>query len=219
MLAKTLIALTTLAVAVQAHFGIDYPPMRVDSFEDPYNQYLRPCAGGNSTGNQTEWPLDGGSVVLELHHPTDYIFINLGLANGSAQVTTFNVYLTPEFLNNTGNGTLCIPKLPLPAGVEVQDGTNASIQVVTVNHGGNALYNCADIVFRTSATILSGDACKNTTGSTFIVQDQSTLSQGSGKTGNATSDKPSSAMVGSSVNTFTVSLTLLLAMVVASGLL
>ncbi|KAF3929291.1 hypothetical protein AA313_de0207596 [Arthrobotrys entomopaga] len=219
MLANTLITLTALAVVAQAHFSIEYPPMRVDSFEDPYDQNMRPCAGGNSTGNRTEWPLDGGSISLELHHPTDYVFINLGLANGSAQVTNFNVYLTPQFLNNTGNGTVCIPKLPLPAGVEVQDGTNASIQVVTVNHGGNSLYNCADIVFRSSANILSGDACKNTTLSTIIVQDQNTLNQDSDSGKSNGTDKPSSAVVGSSVNTFTVSLTLLLAMVVASGLL
>ncbi|EPS41873.1 hypothetical protein H072_4163 [Dactylellina haptotyla CBS 200.50] len=215
MLANTLLAVAALTSAAQAHFGVDYPPMRVDSFEDPYNQYLRPCAGANTTNNRTEWPLDGGSVVLELHHPTDYIFVNLGLGS---DVTTFNISLTPNFFNNTGNGTLCLPKFPIPAGVQIQDGTNASIQVVTVNHAGNALYNCADIVFRTSATILSGDACMNTTsGPLFAVQDQTELLKSTGN--NTAGDKPSSAVHGSSVHILTASLTVILAMVVASGLL
>jgi uncharacterized phosphosugar-binding protein len=46
----------------------------------------------------------------------------------------------------------------------VGEGSQASLQVVTVGDDGSALYNCADIVFTANATALSGDACTNSTG-------------------------------------------------------
>lgn len=97
-------------------------------------------------GNVTDWPLDGGAVKLELHHPWTYVYINLGLGENT---TNFNISLTPQFLNATGKGQLCIDKLDLP--VEVQDGTLGSIQIVTSGTSGNALYNCADIRFKKDA--------------------------------------------------------------------
>jgi hypothetical protein len=75
-------------------------------------------------------------VSLDLHHAWTYVFINLGLGEN---VTNFNISLTPEFLNVTGNGTFCLPNLSLPGGIA--DGTNASIQVVTSGKSGSALYN------------------------------------------------------------------------------
>jgi len=213
MLVKAIVAATAFIQVVQAHFAIQYPPWRADSFDDPYNQNLRPCAGVNSSGNRTAWPLDGGSVALELHHPWDYVFINLGIDNG---VINFNISLTPNLFNNTGNGTLCLPKIQVPASLNIQDGQNASIQVVTVNNRGNALYNCADIVFSSNATLLQGDQCKNTTiGPLFVIEDQT-------KGGNQTKggDKtPSAAIHGYSLPVFTTIFTILMAMIVASGLL
>lgn len=97
-------------------------------------------------GNVTDWPLDGGSLKLELHHPWTYIFVNLAVGGNS---TNFNVSLTPEFLNATNKGSLCIEKVPLP--VKVDDGALASLQVVTVGESGSALYNCADIRFKKDA--------------------------------------------------------------------
>jgi len=76
--------------------------------------------------NRTIWPLTGGSLNLDLHHPWTYFFVNLGLGT---DYPTFNISLTPQPLNETGNGTLCLPHILLPAGMSVLDGQNASIQV------------------------------------------------------------------------------------------
>ena len=89
-------------------------------------------------GNVTEWPLTGGSLNLDLHHPWTYIYVNLGLG---ANTTNFNLTLTPLFWNETGNGTLCIPKLAIPAEFNLTDGTRGSLQVVTSGASGAALYN------------------------------------------------------------------------------
>ncbi|TFB02789.1 Uncharacterized protein CCMA1212_004993 [Trichoderma ghanense] len=103
-------------------------------------------------GNITNWPLSGGALQLELHHPWTYLFVNLGLG---ANTTNFNISLTPSLVNVTGKGTLCIDKLALPsldAGADIKEGTLASIQVVTSGESGSALYNCADIRFTKNAT-------------------------------------------------------------------
>lgn len=73
------------------------------------------------------------------------VFVNLGLG---PNVTNFNYTLTPSFWNETGNGTLCVPLLPLPANLAVTDGTQGSIQVVTPGASGSALYNVGDKVIR-----------------------------------------------------------------------
>ncbi len=53
--------------------------------------------------------------------------------------------------NQTGNGTLCFQNIggAALADLGVKDGTNASIQVVTINPEGNALYNVSTISLHT----------------------------------------------------------------------
>lgn len=70
-------------------------------------------------------------------------------------MTAFNMSLTEPFLNSTGNGTLCIPKLTLPSDLEVKDGDMASLQVSTLGEKGHALYNCANIRFSSNATAMT----------------------------------------------------------------
>ncbi|KAI0546522.1 hypothetical protein F4679DRAFT_587534 [Xylaria curta] len=125
-------------------------------------------------GNKTEWPLEGGSVVLDLHHPWTYLYINLGLGENA---TNFNISLTPQLLNVTGSGNFCIPALPIPAAVT--DGQEASLQVVTNGESGSALYNCADIVFKSSAKPLSGGICTNSTGVTAAIVGQAATTNSS----------------------------------------
>ncbi|KAH7388940.1 hypothetical protein BKA64DRAFT_125559 [Cadophora sp. MPI-SDFR-AT-0126] len=160
MFVNTITLVLCLASLATAHFSIEYPEMRGDSFAEGASQYIYPCANVNHTAqtNRTLWPLDGGSVALDLHHPWSYVFINLGLGTDSP---SFNISLTPSLLNVTGNGTYCLPKVSLPAGITPSDGQNASIMVATGGRNGVALYNCADITFTSNATTLEGDACQN----------------------------------------------------------
>ncbi|GAO13715.1 uncharacterized protein UV8b_01645 [Ustilaginoidea virens] len=145
MLSALVVALALAVHSVSAHFGLIHPPWRFDTLskagEAKYSQWTYPCAGvAYKSGNVTDWPVGGGALKLDLHHAWTYVFVNLGLGDNA---TNFNVSLTPEFWNVTGKGTLCVDKLPVPVAVE--DGTPASLQVVTVGESGSALYNCADI--------------------------------------------------------------------------
>ncbi|KAE9364387.1 hypothetical protein N431DRAFT_473978 [Stipitochalara longipes BDJ] len=143
MFSRILASASVLASFAYAHFTIEYPEMRGDSFAAGASQYIYPCANVNQTSstNRTIWPLTGGSLNLDLHHQWTYYFVNLGLGTDNP---TFNITLTQQLLNETGNGTLCMPKIVLPAGVTVSDGQNASIQVVTVGQSGSALYNVSN---------------------------------------------------------------------------
>ncbi|MCJ1466567.1 hypothetical protein MMC07_005187 [Pseudocyphellaria aurata] len=147
-----------------AHFAINYPYWRGDSFQDPASQWLRPCANVNQTEsntNRTLWPLTGGSLLLNVHHLWAFTYVNLGL--GGDNTTVFNISLVPGF-NQTGNGTFCFPTVTLPASLGVTEGTNASIQVIQIGELGSSLYNCADITFSSNAKILGTDTCQNSTG-------------------------------------------------------
>ncbi|KAL6877122.1 hypothetical protein J3F83DRAFT_728197 [Trichoderma novae-zelandiae] len=154
MALKSLLLGLAAVQAVSAHFAVVYPEWRADTLaeenEDKYSQWDYPCGGvPYKAGNITNWPLSGGSLQLELHHPWTYLFVNLGLGANS---TNFNISLTPDLVNVTGKGTLCIDQLPVPAAAAVKEGTLASLQVVTSGASGSALYNCADIRFVKNAT-------------------------------------------------------------------
>ncbi|KAM3079662.1 hypothetical protein ACMFMG_006075 [Clarireedia jacksonii] len=161
MVTYSFLALLTLFSSIaSAHFTLNYPYWRGDSFEEPASQWTYPCAGIPTTLNRTIYPTTAFPIALSLHHPWTYIFVNLGLGSN---VTNFNISLTPAPLNETGAGELCLGDFVLPEGVALHDGLNATLQVVTVGESGSALYNCADITF---STALSPSPLSSTTNST-----------------------------------------------------
>ncbi|KAI0877160.1 hypothetical protein GGS24DRAFT_498057 [Hypoxylon argillaceum] len=185
---STIFSLFVVVGQVFAHFKVEHPPWRGDSLAEntTYSQWSYPCAGvPYGAGNTTEWPIQGGSVVLDLHHPWSYLYINLGLGENS---TNFNISLTPDLLNVTGSGTFCIPVLPVPT--TVADSQIATIQFVTNGESGSALYNCADIVFKSSAEPLSGGSCANTTGVTATTVGQTIATNTSCNSTSTTNGSP-----------------------------
>ncbi|KAL8367176.1 hypothetical protein RB599_010261 [Gaeumannomyces hyphopodioides] len=182
--------------SASAHFRMPTPAWRDDSLAPgtTYSQYIWPCelylalgcpvlsvafSGDNARLTQsrgagvpynestlrTEWPLTGGSVSVNSSHTWDYLWVNLGLGNN---VTNYNISLTPQLLNKTGKGVICLPSLPVPAGA-VTDGQNASVQVVMTGVSGNVFYNCAEIKFRAAAQLAPATQCRNDTGNSVSV--------------------------------------------------
>ncbi|KAN0099476.1 hypothetical protein V8E51_013251 [Hyaloscypha variabilis] len=70
MVPQFLVSVFMLASIANAHFTIEYPEMRGDSFATGALQYIYPCANVNQTSstNRTMWPLTGGSLNLNLYH-------------------------------------------------------------------------------------------------------------------------------------------------------
>ncbi|OBT55748.1 hypothetical protein VE04_03839 [Pseudogymnoascus sp. 24MN13] len=145
---KSFIILPALASLATTHYDLVFPEWRGDSFADGASQWIYPCANvTQEKSNRTLWPLDGGAVNIHMHHHWTYYAINIGI--GTLE-PAFTATLTPELHNTTGNGTLCIPKLSVPAGL-AKEGDSATLPVVTFDSFGSALYNCADITFSSKA--------------------------------------------------------------------
>ncbi|KAA8565849.1 hypothetical protein EYC84_009668 [Monilinia fructicola] len=189
--------LAFLSSLVSAHFSLQYPPARGDSFLPPASQWVYPCANINTTENRTAYPTDSFAIGVELHHNWTYMFVNLGLGtNGSSNL---NISLTPSPLNVTGKGSLCLKELDIPADLRVENGLNATIQVVTVGESGSALYNCADITFSTNTTALNISApdsenCPNT--DAIRVEELTTATATSSTTNTTSSASASSSSSG-----------------------
>ncbi|KAF4784053.1 hypothetical protein HER10_EVM0003450 [Colletotrichum scovillei] len=223
MAPKTLLLALGAANFASAHFGLAYPSWRADTLSGTnltgYSQWTYPCAGvPYGRGNVTDWPLDGGSIELDLHHDWTYVFINLGLESGG-NVTTHNITLTPQFWNATGSGTLCVEKLALPT--PAKDGQRGSIQVVTVGESGSGLYNCADIRFTSNATTLPSDQCKTEGVTVHTIKEQSangTNSTSGNSTGNSTSGSGSSGAAGSGAHMLALSSVVGLSMAFVFGM-
>jgi hypothetical protein len=128
------------------HLPLYVPSLQLPHIPSPYTKNPIPGAGVNqseSANNHTLWPLKGGSLNTDFHHPFTYVFINLGLGSN---VSNFNITLNQVSLpyNESGNGTLCLPQLLLPSDLGIMDGMNASIQISTVGDQGAALYNVSE---------------------------------------------------------------------------
>lgn len=105
---------------------------------------MAPGGGVNVTTNRTQWPVDGGAILFRPTHHWALTYVNLGLGDDDSII--FNNTLVPGF-NQTGNGTFCFPKISIPAGLGIRDGTNASLQIVQESAGGAALYNVCTYIF------------------------------------------------------------------------
>ncbi|KAF2258147.1 hypothetical protein CC78DRAFT_145622 [Lojkania enalia] len=170
---KTLTTLLSFVALASAHFTIEYPTWRGDSFQGNRSQWTFPCAGVPETrdlSNRTQWPPTGGSIRLHVSHHWALTYVNLGL---NTNVSSFNISLVTKF-NQTGNGTFCLKETGqaalaeglAAAGLDAAsvDGMPASLQVIQIASTGASLFNCADIMFNSSAALLPDSECSNSTG-------------------------------------------------------
>ncbi len=132
-------------------------------------------------------------------------------------MTNFNYTLTPNFWNETGNGTLCADRLPLPPGLTPSDGQRASLQVVTFGKSGSALYNCADITFRTAVSAYGGQSCTTDPGVSYYVVNQQSAN-GTVVEGNSGNSTGSSGGGGSGKSAASINSANLMALTLCIGL-
>lgn len=63
----------------------------------------------------------------------------MGVSIRGANVTAFNMSLTPDLHNVTGKGLFCLPDLKMPS--DLPDGTRGTFQIVTNGQDGQDMYN------------------------------------------------------------------------------
>jgi hypothetical protein len=116
---KLLVLLAAVPAAL-AHFTLDFPP--TTGFNED-QEPTSPCGGFNpSSNNLTAWPLDGGQIAIDSHHPTMTILYRAQLMGSSSWVN-----LTGGFVQMTGLGELCISASAVPGNWSGKAGV---IQVV-----------------------------------------------------------------------------------------
>lgn len=132
---SVLLSLLLLPLITTAHFILDYPPARGFD-EDKLPTF--PCAGFPVSSNRSDWPISGGKIALTMGHDQALVQVLLGIGNDVGEA--FNYILLPT-IQEQGLGNFCITDLQLPTGLNVTDGTNATIQVVTNGDPNGGLYN------------------------------------------------------------------------------
>jgi nascent polypeptide-associated complex subunit beta len=141
MLSNTIFALALIPVTF-AHFTLDYPKARSNN-EDTAGDF--PCGGSNDVQQQrTDFPISGGPLQLNLGHEQTNLAVYMAV--GSNPGSGFSIVMRPQF-QVTGLGDFCVGEIGVPKGVNVTDGTPASIQVVSNAHSAGGLYQVRSASF------------------------------------------------------------------------
>ncbi|KAL3422332.1 expression library immunization antigen 1 [Phlyctema vagabunda] len=190
-----------VASTATAHFTLDYPTVRGFD-EDKLVGY--PCGGFDTPSTtRTSYPISGGRIALTMGHIDANVQVFLGLGNdvGSA----FNYALTPVY-SEQGLGDFCITTLTIPEGVNVTEGTNATIQVITNGDPDGGLYNCADITFSSSAPEPAASVCTNGTGVQSTIATTTTQPNGTTTSDTPASSSTTAAASSANANTYSAGL-------------
>lgn len=121
-----------------AHFQLLSPPARGYD-EDTLATY--PCGGQDKvSSNRSMFPLAGGPVQLNMEHDHADVQVNIAMGSDTTDGNSFNMSLVP-ILQEEGIGKFCLGDVMIPAGMNVKDGMNATIQVITNGDPQGGLYN------------------------------------------------------------------------------
>ncbi|KAI6249286.1 hypothetical protein HI914_02642 [Erysiphe necator] len=154
-LASTLLLFSTSSFA---HFAVEYPMPRGYN-EETMQQF--PCGGYDTVSSQrTLYPITGGAIGLEIGHAQTNIQVLIAFS--STPTTNFKTVLRKTF-TESGMGKFCLTNVNMPKELDIHEGTNATIQVIT-NSDDEAMggyYSCSDITFGISA--FDFDICQNST--------------------------------------------------------
>ena len=105
------------------------------------------------TTNRTFWPTTGGALAMQpgwfQGHDKATLYVNLGLNDvelPDGSPNNMSLIMVPAFgiLGPTKGpypGTICLPQVPLPQGVNPKPGDKATIQVVELAQHGAALFS------------------------------------------------------------------------------
>lgn len=135
MISQTAFLFTLLPLLTSAHFELHFPQSRGDN-DDTQSNF--PCGGLGTSNERTLVGLDGFPVSMELGHTENLLQILLGIGNDVGDA--FNYELLPT-IQEIGPGDFCLQRVVIPEGLNITDGTNATIQVITNAHSGGGLYN------------------------------------------------------------------------------
>jgi len=138
----------TIITPHQAYItNLFHPPSLCSSLPNTHPPH-KTGGGMPLTTNRTKWPTTGGALSFQpgwqTGHKTALIYINMGL---ETVPRNYSMIMLPVFQiilpsNEQDQGaSVCLPQVPLPVGVSVRAGDNATIQLVESAQHGAGLYN------------------------------------------------------------------------------
>lgn len=137
----TFLGLASLASVATAHFTLNWPVAR-GSNEDNMPNF--PCGDFNTpSSNRTIVALDADTLPVDITFHHTQTAVSYLLALGSDPSTNYNITLGST-LSATGLGEFCLPDIALSSailGVNLTDGLNATLQVVTNGDPSGGLYS------------------------------------------------------------------------------
>lgn len=189
---SVLVAVGGLVSAVFGHFTLDYPQTRgfdEDIEDDNF------CGGFHSvSATRTPWYYRNGPVQIDSHHDAAtvniYISFEVPTSSESFLQTSSGIKL-PTLRNDlalTGQGEFCFHANASAlniTGVQISDGTNATIMVEFINDVHGHLYQCSDVTFSSNAS----------EGSNIICSDSLTASSNGSASDDDDGDGPASSTV------------------------
>lgn len=139
-LSQAFVVLSSLLSFSTAHFVLSDPPARGFSENQQVNF---PCGGQSVSKSRTKVSLEDAqiSIALEMGHDQAAVQVLLGLGNDPG--SNFNITLVPTF-RQIGLGDFCLPRVRFDEdllGVPLEDGMNATLQIVTNGDPSGGLYN------------------------------------------------------------------------------
>lgn len=111
-----------------------FPTPRSDEDE---TEGTGPCGGFPVSSERTPVSLTSFPVALEMGHDRSVVQMLLALGNDPGR--NFNIVLEKTF-QQQGEGDFCLPNVQVPTGLNIADGSNGTLQVITDGEGGGGLY-------------------------------------------------------------------------------
>ena len=125
---------------VSAHFKLTWPPARGFD-EDTLSTF--PCGGQNTVSpNRTSIPMSNFPIQLDMEHTSVHAQVLLAIGNDPGD--NFDIVLVPTVAEQ-GPDNFCFGGVTLPSGLNISEGTNATIQVVTNGDPSGGLYNVCSL--------------------------------------------------------------------------
>ena len=132
----SLLATLAFPLLASAHFKLISPAAR-GFVEEKLPQF--PCGSQNTVSpNRTMVSIGGFPIQLDMGHDEAAVQVLLGLGNDVGD--NYNITLVPT-IHEEGPQNFCLGDVQLPQGMNIMEGMNATLQVVTNGDPDGGLYN------------------------------------------------------------------------------
>ncbi|KZW01964.1 hypothetical protein EXIGLDRAFT_736705 [Exidia glandulosa HHB12029] len=159
---SAIISALTLAVAASAHFTLDFPETR------GFDEEIEPkfCGGFDKVGNRSQFPLGGGVLAIDSHHPSASVLVTIAINDAPTSFDQFNATKSAgsagtvlPFFKIEGEGVHCFATNIEGLGIaSAKDGVEATIQI-QFDGGDGPLFQCADVTLSSSASATTPSTC------------------------------------------------------------